>query len=149
MGRRELTLADYVRRRNGVPIGAPGSLRNMLRRSFGARSIDAFWQHWNPIFGYYLGKYVFVPLKKVCPSYVALLLTFIVTGVIHDLVTMAVRRDLAFLFTPWFFFLGTGVVLSKIGRMDIAASSWGVRAAIHSIYLSGCLGLAFMTFAIR
>lgn len=33
--RRRLTLAQYVRRRNGVHVGASGSLRNMLRRSLG------------------------------------------------------------------------------------------------------------------
>jgi len=49
-----------------------GSLRNMPRRSFGARSFDGFWRHWNPLFGYYLGKYVFVRLKKVAPPHVAL-----------------------------------------------------------------------------
>jgi hypothetical protein len=31
-----LTLAQYVRRRTGVPLGASGSLRNMLHRSLGA-----------------------------------------------------------------------------------------------------------------
>jgi D-alanyl-lipoteichoic acid acyltransferase DltB (MBOAT superfamily) len=121
----------------------------MLHRSFGARSFAGFWQHWNPIFGYHLGKYVFVPLKSVSPPYVALVLTFIVTGVIHDLVTMAVRQDVAFLFTPWFLFLGVGVVLSRVAGMDIRAYPWGLRAAIHAVYLSVCLAAAFIVFTIR
>ena len=70
--RKKLTLSEYVRRRNGVPLGAPGSLRNMLRRSFGARSFAGFWQYWNPVFGYCLGRYIFVPLKRVSPPSVAL-----------------------------------------------------------------------------
>jgi hypothetical protein len=144
--RRKLTLSEYVRRRNGVPLGASGSLRNMLHRSFGARSFAGFWQYWNPVFGYYLGKNVFVPLKKVSPPYVALVLTFVVTGIIHDLVTMAVRRDVAFLFTPWFLFLGIGVVLSKMTRMDIGTRSWRSRALIHSTYLGVCLALTFLVF---
>lgn len=147
--RKKLGLSDYVRRRNGVPLGASGSLQNMLRRSFGATSFDRFWQHWNPIFGYNLGRYVFAPLKRVLPPYVALILTFVVTGIIHDAVTMAVRRDVAFLFTPWFFFLGIGVVLAKATRMDLGAYSWGVRAVCHSIYLGVCLALAFVVFTIR
>ncbi len=61
-----------------------------MRRSFGAQSFASFWQYWNPIFGYCLGKFVFAPLKKVCPSHISLILTFIVTGIVHDLVTMAV-----------------------------------------------------------
>ena len=120
----------------------------MLHRSFGARSFAGFWQYWNPIFGYYLGKYVFVPLKKVSPSYVALILTFVVTGTIHDAATIAVRQDFAFLFTPWFLFLGLGVVLSKVTKMDIGASPWWRRAAIHSAYLAVCLALTFLTFEV-
>ena len=147
--RKNLTLSYYVRRRNGVPLGASGSLRNMLHRSFGARSFDAFWQHWNPIFGYHLGKYVFVPLKSVSHPYAALVLTFIVTGIIHDAVTMAVRQDFAFLFTPWFLFLGIGVVISKVAAMDVGAFPWALRAAIHVAYLGACLGAAFFVFTIR
>lgn len=142
-------MSAYVRRRNGVPLGAPGSLQNMLQRSFGARSFAGFWQYWNPIFGYYLGRFVFAPLKKVLPSSVALIFTFLVTGIVHDLVTMAVRQDVAFLFTPWFFFLGVGVVLGKMAKMDIAASSLTVRAAVHATYLSVCLVLAILVFTIR
>ena len=147
--RKKLTLSEYVRRRNGVPLGASGSLRNMLRRSFGARSFAGFWQHWNPIFGYYLGKYVFVPLKGISPPYVALILTFVVTGIVHDVVTMAIRQDVAFLFTPWFLFLGIGVVLSKATGMDIGARPWRLRAVFHSTYLGVCLALAFLVFAVR
>ena len=36
--RKTLTLAQYVRNRNGVPLGASGSLGNMLKRSLGAGS---------------------------------------------------------------------------------------------------------------
>ena len=33
-----ITLAQYVVRRNGVPLGASGALREMLSRSLGAES---------------------------------------------------------------------------------------------------------------
>lgn len=145
--RKKLTLSQYVNHRNGVPLGAPGSLGNMMRRSFGAQSFAGFWRSWNPIFGYHLGKFVFAPLKNVFPSYVAVILTFIVTGIIHDLVTMAVRHDVAFLFTPWFFFLGIGVVLGKATGMDFSERSWGVRAITHLTYLGVCLALAILVFA--
>ena len=147
--RQRLTLADYVRRRNGVPLGASGSMRNMLHRSFGATSFDGFWRYWNPIFGFYLGRYVFAPLKKFMPPYLALVITFVVCGAIHDLVTMAVRRDVAFLFTPWFFLLGIGVVLSKATHMDTGRYSWPIRAVINTVYLGACLALAILVFAVR
>ena len=142
-------MSEYVRRRNGVPLGASGSLRNMLQRSFGATSFAGFWRHWNPIFGYYLGRHVYLPLKKVSPPYVALVLTFVVTGIVHDLVTVAVRQELAFFFTPWFLFLGVGVALSNLTKMDIGVSPWWMRAVFHATYLGACLTLAFLVFTVR
>ena len=136
---RELTLSQYIRRRNGLPAGARGSLRNMLHRSLGAGSFAGFWQHWNPVFGYGLGRYVFAPLRHVAPPAIAVLLTFIVSGAIHDLVTMAVRGDLAFLFIPWFFFLGLGVIGGRAMRMDLSGRPWLVRATVNIVYVAVCL----------
>lgn len=114
----------------------------MLVRSFGARSFARFWWHWNPVFGYALGRFVFAPLKTVLPPALALVATFVVCGALHDLVTVAVRGSAAFLFTPWFFFLGLGVLGGRAARMDLDGSPWGVRAAAHLAYLGVCLGAA-------
>src|SRR3546814_6624257 len=45
MRKRELTLSQYILRRNGVPAGARGSLRNMFQRSLGASTFAGFWRH--------------------------------------------------------------------------------------------------------
>ncbi len=47
--RKDTTLAESVRRPSGVPLGARGSLRNMLVRSLGAGSFAEFWRYWNPM----------------------------------------------------------------------------------------------------
>jgi hypothetical protein len=141
----DLTLAQYVERRNGVPLGDSRSLRNMLHRSFGATSFARFWQYWNPIWGYGLGKYVYAPMHRVLPAAIALVMTFVVSGVIHDLVTMALRRSVTFFFTPWFFVLGVGVVLGRAGGMDLSSRSWQVRAGINLAYL--LIGLAVTLIA--
>jgi len=142
--RRELTLSEYVRRRNGVAMGAPGALRNMLHRSLGAGSFGGFWRYWNPIWGYGLGKYVFAPLKTALPPAFALVATFVVSGALHDLATMLVSRSPAFLFTPWFFFAGLGVLLGGTSKMDLAGSAWGVRAAVNFVYLGVTLAIALV-----
>ena len=69
----------------------------------------------------------------------ALVLAFIVSGAIHDLVTMAVRGDLAFLFTPWFFFLGLGVIGGRAMHMDLSGRPWLVRAVVNITYVAVCL----------
>ena len=137
--KKRLTLSEYVYLRTGVPMGASASLRNMLYRSLGASSFARFWQYWNPIWGYGLGKYVYAPVKQILPPALALIITFIVSGGIHDLVSTAVRGSVAFLFTPWFFLLSIGVVLSRAVNMDVSDYPWGVRAGINLCYISICL----------
>ena len=141
---KSLTLAQYVQRRNGVPLGHPKSLQNMLYRSFGASSFAKFWQYWNPIWGYGLGRHVHTPLQQVLPPALALIATFIVSGGIHDLATMAVRGSAAFLFTPWFFLLGIGVVLGRLAKMDLSHQAWGLRVFANLTYLSACLALTIL-----
>ncbi len=142
--KREITLSAYVRQRNGVALGAPGSLRNMLHRSLGAGSFGGFWRYWNPIWGYGLGKYVFAPLKTALPPALALVATFVVSGALHDLATMLVSRSAAFLFTPWFFFAGLGVLLGRAVRMDLSRNAWPVRAAVNLVYLTASLAIALL-----
>ena len=57
---KKYSLAEYVKYRNGVSLGAKGSLVNMLKNSFGAGSFRQFWKYWNPIWGYYLFKYIYL-----------------------------------------------------------------------------------------
>ncbi len=140
-----LTLAQYVKKRNGVPLGDSKSLRNMLLRSFGADSFAGFWQYWNPIWGYYLGKFIYSPLVRVFPAAIALISTFVVSGLIHDLVTMGISRSITFFFTPWFFLMGIGVVLGRVTGMDLSNRSWLTRAIVNLIYL--VVGIALTLIA--
>ncbi|MCG6871849.1 MAG: acyltransferase [Gammaproteobacteria bacterium] len=146
MKQRELTLGAYIRRRNGVPAGARGGLRNMLYRSFGAATFAGFWRYWNPVFGYALARYVFAPLKRVVSSGLALVLTFIVCGAIHDMVTMAVRGSVTFFFTPWFLLLGLGVLLGSALGLDLSGQPWALRATVNFGYIAVCL---IATIAVR
>lgn len=139
-----LTLSQYVHLRNGVPLGDAKSLPNMLHRSFGAASFAAFWQYWNPIWGYGLGKYVYTPWQRILPPAAAFITTFVISGSIHDLATTAVRGSFAFLFTPWFFLLGMGAVLGRALGMDLAERPWWVRAIINLFYLVSSLVLTLI-----
>jgi D-alanyl-lipoteichoic acid acyltransferase DltB (MBOAT superfamily) len=141
MQQSELSLSQYIIYRNGVPAGARGSMRNMLHRSFGAPTFAGFWRHWNPIFGYALGRYIYSPLRRAVPPALALVTTFVFCGAIHDLVTMVVRGSPALLFTPWFFFLGTGVLLGRAVGLDSSGWPWVARATVNLTYISACLAI--------
>jgi len=139
--RGRMTLAQYILRRNGVPVGSSGSLRNMFRRSLGAGSFAGFWQYWNPVWGYGLAKYVNSPLRRVLPPAASLILTFVVCGALHDLVIMAIRGSVTFLFTPWFFLLGVGVVIGRAAGLDFSGRPWLVRAFVNLTYVGTCLAV--------
>ncbi len=114
----ELTWRDYAKRRTGLPVGSKGELRQNLIRAFTAPSFARFWQIWNPIFGYYLQKMLYRPLQRWLVKPVALVCTFIGNGLLHDAVTMVVRWDVAWFFTPWFALMGLYVVVE--GRLRIS-----------------------------
>lgn len=140
---RQSTLADYVRQRNGVPLGGRGSMGNMLYRSFGAASFTGFWRYWNPIFGYYLHRCIYLPLRNVTPRWIALVLTFLFCGALHDGVTYMVQGSTAFLFTTMFLFFAIGLLIGATARLDISNMPWFVRALINLSYLSACIALAY------
>ncbi|MCL2915913.1 MBOAT family protein [Shewanella corallii] len=125
------SLADYVKRRNGLPLGAPGSLQAMLSRSLGAESFPKFWRYWNPIWGYYLSRYVMRPLVKFLPRWLAVLLTFAVSGALHDLAVTLFKWHPVFFFTPWFTLMGLVVVLSSAFNINYKSLAINVRTFIN------------------
>ncbi|MFX0556743.1 MBOAT family O-acyltransferase [Maribacter sp. CXY002] len=138
-----MNLSDYVKRRNGVPLGHSDSLRNMFIRSLGAGTFSKFWQHWNPIWSYYLGKNIFKPLKLIFPQALSLLITFVACGFIHDLVIMLLKWKITLLLTPWFFLMGICVILGDYAKIDYSKFPWIVRAILNTTIISSCLLIAY------
>lgn len=143
-----VSLPQYVKRRNGVPLGAAGSLRNMLARSFGARSFPVFWQYWNPIWGYYLSRNVMRPLSAILPAPLAIFATFLVSGALHDVAVFLVKWKVIVFFTPWFGLMGLLVILS--GKMGISYGNfvWPIRSLINTSLIGGSLGLTYYAVAL-
>jgi hypothetical protein len=142
--RSQLSMTDYIKYRNGVPLGASGSLQNMLSRSLGAGSFAKFWQYWNPIWGYTLGRYIYAPLNQILPASVALILTFTISGAVHDLATMLVRRAPAFFFTPWFFLMSLIVICGQLFKLDYSKRTFPFRVAINLTFIIGCLTITMI-----
>lgn len=138
-----LSLSQYVKRRNGVPIGANRSMRNMLSRSLGARSFPEFWYYWNPIWGYYLSRNVMRPLCSFVPVWLAVFITFLVSGALHDLAVSLVKWKTVLFFTPWFGLMGALVIASKKYSISYGDFSWLVRVAINLFIICVTLGLTY------
>ena len=135
-------LSDYVLKRNGVPLGHPKSMTNMLARSLGAKSFDQFWVYWNPIWGYYLGYRIYRPLQKIVPAALALILTFAVSGFVHDIAISLFKFEPVVLFTPWFSFMGITIVVCKRLGVSFGQTPWLMRAAINVAIIYACYLLA-------
>lgn len=141
-----MTLKEYVEKRNGVPIGHSNSLKNNLYRSLGAKNFTIFWNYWNPIFGYYLGNKIFKPLKKYVSSSLALVLTFIFCGFLHDLVTTIFRESVSIFFSIWFLFMAIAVLITKYLNHDFNETTWSVRALINVLIIGICLAFTILLF---
>lgn len=126
-----------------MPFGHSDSLSNMLSRSLGAGKFSIFWQYWNPIWGFYLGKYIFKPLKLFLPQALSLIITFVVCGFIHDLAIMLLKWKFTLLLTPWFLFMGLCVILFDYAKIEYSKSPWIVRAIINIAIILGCLLIAY------
>lgn len=133
-----LTLSKFVKHRNGVALGAPDSMRNMLTRSLGAGSFDRFWQYWNPIWGYYLSTKVMKPLLKIFPLWLSIILTFAVSGALHDLAIALVKLKPIVFFTPWFTLMGLMVVISKKYSLTYQQRPFVIRALINLTTIIVC-----------
>ena len=136
---RHISLSAYVKKRNGVPLGASGSMRNMIQRSLAADSFYLFWRYWNPIWGYYLSRNVMKPLSVFLPIWLATILTFAVSGGLHDLAVTLVKWRVTFFFTPWFVLMGILVVASKTFSISYGAYHWSIRALLNITIIGICL----------
>ncbi len=136
------SLGQYVRHRNGVPLGASGSMGNMLRRSLGAKDFSEFWQFWNPVWGYYLGYFIFRPLHRYLHYSAAIILTFAVSGALHDLAVMLLKWKLIFFFTPWFTLMGATAILTKALGISFAAKPFVFRAMANIVFIIATYWLA-------
>ncbi|NMP30871.1 acyltransferase [Thalassotalea sp. M1531] len=143
--RKTISLPEYVKKRNGKPLGASGSMTNMLSRSLGANSFENFWRYWNPIWGYYLSRNIMKPLCKLVPVWLATILTFATSGVLHDMAIALVKWQTVFFFTPWFIVMGLAVLVTAKLNITYANYAWHLRAVINTTIIGTTYALTNTT----
>ena len=136
-----MTLSEYVLKRNGVPLGAKGSLPNNLRYALGAGNNSDFWKHWNPIWGYYLAKFIYLPLGQRVPNWLSTLTSFAVSGALHDLAVGLFGIAWQSLFTWWFLVMGLFLVGSRRLRIEYGELPFLLRAGVNIASPAACLAI--------
>lgn len=124
-------------------MGHPQSLTNNLYRSLGAKNFSSFWHYWNPIFGYYLGIKIFKPIKRFLPTAISLIITFGFCGLIHDAVTVLFHGHTSLLFSIWFLFMGSTVLVTKYFKNNFSDKKWIIRALANLFFILICFCLAY------
>ncbi|GAB4456672.1 MAG: hypothetical protein Fur0044_50450 [Anaerolineae bacterium] len=140
-----ISLTAYITRRLGY--SAKDQAINFLAKPFGAASFTEFWQYWNPVWGYYLHYYGYRPLRKHLSRPIAVLMTFFVCGLAHDLPFVLLAYAGAgqpplFTLTVFFSLIGSLVIVTEKVRFQFAGAPVEVRWIIHGAVLMVCYQMA-------
>jgi hypothetical protein len=136
---RRLPYSEYERRRLGDPATRRTGIGVMVRRSFGAASFGGFWRFWNPLFGYTLLRWCYTPLARRVPRPVAVVLTFAMSGALHDVAASLATWSVYVLFVPAFLIFGLLVVVEEERRWDVDETPFWLRATIHTGVIAGTI----------
>ncbi|MDB2484889.1 acyltransferase [Gammaproteobacteria bacterium] len=137
-----MTLSEYVLKRNGIPLGSQGSLLQNLENSFGAESNVLFWKYWNPIWGFYLSKYIYLPLNRHLSKSMSSIVTFGVSGALHDLAIGLLGLGWQYFLTVWFVMMGAFMNISKSLNIRYGSFGFSSRAVINISSIASCFFLA-------
>ncbi|HKI77683.1 MAG TPA: MBOAT family O-acyltransferase [Ignavibacteriaceae bacterium] len=138
-----ITYREYEKIRLGTPGSEWQLIKIMFRRSLGASTFSGFWKYWNPLFSYYLYFKCYKPLSKFLPRRPAVIITFMLSGAIHDLAASLVYGKvvvfLIFVFGCWGFL----VVITELLGINFSNLSFKARAFAHSalIVLPAAVGI--------
>jgi len=136
---KKMNLEEYTYYRTGT-TKIPVVVRNMFVKPFVSSSLKDFWKYWNPTWGYYLLFYGYRPLKTVFPPGLAQIMTFLFSGMVHDLIYILpmLMQEIRFVFpfiTVWFSIIALGILLTESLQINFKHINWKLRPLLHLAYL--------------
>lgn len=136
-----MTLEEYTYYRTGSTT-LRVIVRNMFFKPFVSSSFRTFWKYWNPSWGYFLLFYCYKPIKTFFPHWVCLILTFIISGLLHDMIYIVpmMMNEVEFVFpfvTVWFLIISIGILLTEYLQINFDKTAPMVRPMFHVSFLVG------------
>jgi hypothetical protein len=127
-----------------IGVNAMPVMRNPLRSA----SLTEFWgRRWNTAFHELAARFTFRPLRPLVGATGALLLVFLVSGLIHELVISVPARGGYGLPTGYFLLQGLGVVAERTQLARVLGLGRGWRGTLFTIVVAGAA--AFWLFPPR
>jgi len=135
----DMTFEEYTYYRTGS-TKVPLIVWNMFFKPFVSSSFRSFWKYWNPSWGYFLLFYCYKPIRTIFPYWVALIITFLISGLFHDIIYIIpmMMKDVKFVFpfiTVWFFIISIGILVTGYLQIDFNRTSLMFRPIFHIGYL--------------
>src|SRR5690554_4774389 len=136
---KKMNLEEYTYYRTGT-TKIQVVVRNMFVKPFFSSSLKDFWKYWNPTWGYYLLFYGYKPLKNIFPAWLALMMTFFISGLVHDLIYILpmMLQEVRFVFpliTVWFVIIAVGILVTEYRGIDFKYINVKLRPLFHLAYL--------------
>jgi hypothetical protein len=134
-----MTLDDYTYYRAGS-TKVSLIFRNMFFKPFLSASFRSFWKYWNPTWGYFLLFYCYKPIKTIFPHWMALTITFLISGLFHDIIYIIpiMMKEVKFVFpfiTVWFFIISIGILVTENLQINFNKINLMFRPIFHLAYL--------------
>ncbi|HKK80433.1 MAG TPA: MBOAT family O-acyltransferase [Phaeodactylibacter sp.] len=133
------TYRQYERKKLGYRDGTLSGLLYMCRQAFTSPTFAGFWRNWNPLFSYYLLYFCYLPLRKRLPRFIALTVTFALSGAVHDMAATLARAEAYLVFTGTFTLFGLWVVVEERLRLRLD----GLPVIVKFLYHLGLIVSGF------
>ena len=133
-----MTLREYVNKKFNYRKSITGCLGYMLRVSFFSVTFREFWNHWNPLWGYYLRFYVYRPIREIISKPLAMIGTFAISGFLHDVFVMVLLQKTYFLFSLIFLFFGITILIELILNINLEKANNNIRPFYHLGIIASC-----------
>jgi D-alanyl-lipoteichoic acid acyltransferase DltB (MBOAT superfamily) len=112
--------------------------RPIMHAPLSASSLSDFWgRRWNLGFRQLTHRLIFQPVRARSGVLAATLLSFLASGVIHDLVISLPARGGYGLPTCYFIFQGLGVVLERSSQGKRLGLDTGIRGRLFAVFCAG------------
>lgn len=120
----------------------------IVELAFLARSPAEFWRRYNRLAGAWLYRHVFLPCGGRAHPLRAVLVTFLVSGAVHELLFAIALERVTGYQLAFFGLHGIGVALSRpLDRLGRRPAGAAAAAAVHAAFLLATSVLFFASFA--